>query len=118
MGEVFKIPVDIAVRVLNHTGLFAEEYKTWILRGNDPNNAIDFAPFKSFLENAVHIAAFTSVLASQHSYSMAATDEDALASLMDVVAYDATQERLRSNTANIMAIQGQLQMLCQAVGNG
>jgi len=54
---------------------------------------------------------------------MAATDEDASASLTDVVfnfgtAYAATEETLRSNTANIIAIQGQLQMLCQAVRNG
>jgi hypothetical protein len=26
-----KDTVDIGVRVLNHTGLFAKEYKTWIL---------------------------------------------------------------------------------------
>ena len=43
-----KDTVDIGVCVLNHTGLFAEEYKTWILRGDDPNNAIDCAVFKSF----------------------------------------------------------------------
>ena len=118
-----KDTVDIGVRFLNRTGLFAEEYKTWILRGNDANNASDFAVFKSFWENAVQIAAFTSVPASQHGYGMAATNDDASASLTDVVsnfgmAYDATQESLRTNTANIMAIQGQLQVLCQAVGNG
>ncbi len=72
--------------------------------------------FKSFGENAVQIAAFTAVLASQHGYGMAATDEDATASLTDAVsnfgmAYAATQESLQSNTANIMAIQGQFQML-------
>jgi hypothetical protein len=83
----------------------------------------DFAPFKSFWENAVQISAFTSVPESQHGYGMAATSNDASASLMDAVsnfctAYAPTQESLRSNTANIMAIQGQLQMLCQAVGNG
>ncbi len=44
---------------------------------------------------------------------MAATDDNASASLTDVVsnfgtAYAATQESLRLNTANIMAIQGQL----------
>ena len=118
-----KDTVDIAVRVLNRTGLFAEEYKTWILRGANPNNAIDFAAIKSFWENAVQIAACTSVPASQHGYGMAATDEDASASLMDAVsnfgtAYAAAQETLRRNMANIMAIQGQLQMLCQAIGNG
>ena len=54
---------------------------------------------------------------------MAATDDNASASLTDAVSnfgavYAATQESLRSNTANIMAIQGQLQMLCQTVRNG
>jgi hypothetical protein len=54
---------------------------------------------------------------------MVATDNKASASLTDSVsnfgtAYAATQESLQSNTANIMAIQGQLQMLCQAIGNG
>ena len=95
----------------------------WILRGDDANNAIDFAVFKSFWENAVQIAVFTSVPASQHDYGMAATDNGASTSLTDAVsnfstAYTATQESLRSNTADIMAIQGQLQMLCQAVRNG
>jgi len=118
-----KDTVNIGVRVLNRTGLFGEEYKAWILRGDDPNNAIEFATFKSFWENAVQIAVFTSVPASQHGYGMAATNEEASASLTDAVsnfgmAYAATQETLRSNTANITAIQGQLQMLCQAVGNG
>ena len=79
--------------------------------------------FKSFWENAVQIAAFTSVPASQHGYGMAVTDDDVSASLMDAVsnfgtAYAGTQETLQSNTANITAIQGQLQMLCQAIGNG
>ncbi len=115
--------VDIGGCVLNCTGLFAEEYKTWILRDNNTNNAIDFAGFKSFWENAVQIAVFTSVPESQHSYGMAATDNNATASLTDAIfnfgtAYAATQESLRSNMANIMAIQGQLQMLYQAIGNG
>jgi hypothetical protein len=52
-----------------------------------------------------------------------ANDDNDMASLTDAIsnfgtAYAATQESLRSNTANINAIQGQLQMLCQALGNG
>jgi hypothetical protein len=55
---------------------------------------------------------------------MAATNNNALAHLlMDAVpnfstAYAAIQESPWSNAANIVAIQGQLQMLCQAVGTG
>jgi hypothetical protein len=92
-----KDTVDISVRVLNHTGLVAEEYKTWILQVIDANNATDFAAFKSFWEKAVQIAAFTSVPANQHGYGMAATDDDTSASLTDAVsnfgtAYAATPE--------------------------
>jgi len=43
-----KDTADIGVHVLNGTGLFAKEYKTWILQGDDSNNAIDFTVFKSF----------------------------------------------------------------------
>jgi hypothetical protein len=54
---------------------------------------------------------------------MGLANDDDTASLTDAVsnfgtAYAATQESLQSNTANINAIQGQLQMLCQALGNG
>ncbi len=53
---------------------------------------------------------------------MSATNDDALAqSLTDAVlnfgtAYAATQESLQLITVNILEMQGQLQMLCQAVG--
>jgi hypothetical protein len=117
-----KDTVDIGVHVLNSTSIFAKEYKAWILRGNNASKTNDFAAFKSFWENAVQIVAFTSVPASQHRYGMAATNEDTIP-LTDAVsnfgtAYAATQELLRSTTANIAAMQGQIQMLCQAVGAG
>jgi hypothetical protein len=117
-----KDTVDIGVRVLNLTGLFPKEYKTWILCGNNASKTNDFVFFKTFWENAVQIAAFSAIPVSQHRYGMATTDNDALAHLlMDAVSnfctvYAAIQESLQSNTANIVAIQGQLQMLCQAVG--
>ena len=119
-----KDTVNIGVHVLNRTGLFGKEYNVWILRGNNPSNAINFAAFKSFWENAVQIAAFTAVPASSHGYGMGlANDDDDTPSLTDAIsnfgtAYAATQESLQSNTANINAIQGLLQMLCQALCNG
>ncbi len=57
-----KDTVNIGIHVLKCTGLFAKEYKVWILHGNDASKTNDFAAFKSFWENAVQIAAFTSVL--------------------------------------------------------
>ena len=114
--------VDIGIRVLHRTGLFAEEYKAWITRGDDATNSMDFAAFRTFWESAVNIAAFTATPASQHGYGMSATEDDAsTTSLTDAVnnfgvAYAATQESLRSNNATISAVQGQLQMLCNTLG--
>jgi len=114
---------DIGIRVLHRTGLFAEEYKAWITRGDNATNSMDFAAFRTFRESAVNIAAFTATPASQHGYGMSAIEDDAsTTSLTDAVnnfgvAYAATQESLRSNNATISKMQGQLQMLCNAIGN-
>jgi hypothetical protein len=115
--------VDIGIRVIHRTGLFAEEYKAWITRGNNPTNNMDFAVFRTFLEITINIASFTATPASQHGYGMNAIENDAsAASLTNAVsnfgvAYATTQESLRKNNASINAMQGQIQMLCNAIGN-
>jgi hypothetical protein len=63
-------------------GLFPKEYKAWILHGNNTRKTNDFVSFKMFWEKAVQIAAFTAIPASQHGYSMAATNYNALAHLL------------------------------------
>ncbi len=84
---------------------------------------MDFAAFSSFWETAVNIASFTATLAAQHVCGMNAVEDDAsAASLTDAfsnfgVAYAATQESLRNNNASINAMQGQIQMLCNVIGN-
>jgi hypothetical protein len=40
--------VDIGIRVIHWTGLFAEEYKFWITCGDNTANDMDFAAFHSF----------------------------------------------------------------------
>jgi hypothetical protein len=115
--------VNMGICVIHWTGLFVKEYKAWIMRSNNTVNNMDFSAFCSFLENAVNIASFTATLASQHGYSMNAVDDDQSAAyLTDAVsnfgaAYAATQEGLRNNNASINAMQGQIQMLCNALGN-
>ncbi len=60
---------------------------------------------------------------SQHGYGINAVEDDAsAASLTDTVsnfgtAYATTQESLRNNSASIHSMQGQIQMLCIAIGN-
>ncbi len=96
-----KDTVDIGIHVLNRMGLFPKEYKAWILRGNNTRKTNDFVLFKMFWEKAVQIIAFTAIPASQHGYSMAATNYNALAHLLtDAVwtfgtAYAVTQEPLQ-----------------------
>ena len=108
--------VNIGIRVLHHTGLFAEEYKAWITCGDDPTNLMSFAAFRAFWEMAVNIAAFTATPALHHGYGMAAAKDKASTTLLTDavnnfgVAYAATQESLRSNNR-------QLQMLCNMIGN-
>ena len=58
--------VNIGIRVLHRTGLFAKEYKAWITRGDNATNTMDFAAFCTFWDSAVNIAAFTATPASQH----------------------------------------------------
>jgi hypothetical protein len=113
--------VDIGICILHRTGLFAEEYKTWILRGDDATKMNNFTAFRTFWADAVNIASFTATPASSHGFGMAATKDDSSA-LTDTVSnfgavYAATRESQRTNNKAINAMQVQIQMLCQALGS-
>jgi hypothetical protein len=43
-----KDTVIIGMHVLNQTGLFPKEYKTWIFRCNEASKMNDFVSFKTF----------------------------------------------------------------------
>jgi hypothetical protein len=113
--------VDIGIRILHQTGLFSEEYKTWILCGDNATKTNDFTAFRNFWADAVNIASFTATLASSHGYGIAAAKDNSSA-LTDAVsnfgaAYAATQESQRTSNKAINTMQGQIQMLCQALGS-
>jgi hypothetical protein len=104
--------VDIGIRIIHQTGLFAEEYKAWIMRGNNPTNDMDFAAFSSFWKTTVNIASFTATPALQHGYGMNAVEDDPSGTyLTNTVsnfgaAYAVMQESLPNNNAFINAMQG------------
>jgi hypothetical protein len=83
---------------------------------------MDFAAFRSFWETSVNIASFTTTPTLQHGYGMNAIEDDpSAASLTNAVsnfgaAYATTQESQCNNNAYINAMQGQIQMLCNALG--
>jgi hypothetical protein len=62
--------VNIGICVIHCMGLFAEEYKAWITRSNNPTNTMDFAVFRTFWRTVVSIVSLTATLASQNSYGM------------------------------------------------
>jgi hypothetical protein len=115
--------VDICICSIHQTGLFVEEYKLWITHGNNPTNDMDFAAFRSFWETAINIASFMATPALQHGYGMnAIKDNPSAAYLTNAVSnfgalYTITQESLRNNHSSINAMQGHIQMLCNASGN-
>ena len=84
---------------------------------------MDIAAFCYFWETAVNIASFMATPALQHSYGMNAVEDNPSATYLTGavsnfgVAYAATQESLRNNNTSINAMQGQIQMLCNALGN-
>jgi hypothetical protein len=60
-----KDTINTGICVLNHMGLFPEEYKTWILRGNNTSKTNYFVSFKTFWENAVLLRLPPSLQASR-----------------------------------------------------
>ncbi len=114
----------IGIHAIHCTGLFAEEYKAWITPDDKPTNTKDFAAFHSFWETAVNTASVTATPALQHGHGMNAVEDDASAASLTLTdtgsnfgaAYAATQS-LHNNNVSINAMQGQIQMLCNAIGN-
>jgi hypothetical protein len=60
----------------HRTGFFAEEYKAWSMRRDNPTNDMDFAAFCFFWESAINIVSFTATLALQHHYGLKAVEDN------------------------------------------
>jgi hypothetical protein len=90
---------------------------------NNPTNTIDFAAFCTFGETTLNIASLMATPALQHGYGKNTVEDDAsAASLTNAVsnfsaAYDAMQDSLCNNNTSINAMQGQILMPCNAIGN-
>jgi hypothetical protein len=102
--------IDMGIRVLHQMGLFSEEYKTWILCGDNATKMNDFTTFLAFWADAVNIASFTATPASSRGYGMAVAKDNSSA-LTDAVynfgaAYAATQESQHTSNKTINAMQG------------
>jgi hypothetical protein len=117
--------IDIGLRIIKCCGMYSEEHKNWIARKNKtPAIVKTIDSFKEYWANAIALVNQTAVPASQHGYSMAAMDDDALlASYSKSLAnfgavYTAMQESIKTQATSLASMQGQLtniQQFCMNV---
>ncbi len=117
--------IDIGLRIIKHCGMYAKEYKNWILRENVvPPIVKTIDSFKEYWANTIALVNQTAVLALQHGYRMTAMDSDALVATHDDLlanlgaAFAAMQETIKSQADSLVAMQNQLSniQLCMNVG--
>jgi hypothetical protein len=101
--------IDIRLHVIKHCGMYAKEYKNWILRENAIPSIVEMInSFKEYWAITIVLVNQTAVPAVQHGYGMTAMDDDALvAAYNDLLtnfgaAFAATQETMK-NQANSLA---------------
>jgi hypothetical protein len=118
--------IDIGLREIKQCGMYSKEYKNWIARKSETPAIVEMIDsFKEYWASVITLVNQTSIPAGQHSYGMAATNNDALHALYSKLlanfgaAYDATQETIKTQATNMAAMQGQLtniKQFCMAVG--
>jgi hypothetical protein len=71
--------IDIGLCIMKHCGMYAEEYKNWILHKNAVPPIIKMInSFKEYWANTIALVNQTAVPALQHGYKMTAMGDDAL----------------------------------------
>ena len=116
--------INISLHVIKRCGMYSEEYKNWIARENEfPPIVETIDSFKEYWSGAIPLVK-TAAPASQHGYGMAAVANNALIALYTETmsnfgaAYAATQDLMKSQSASLAAMQGQLvniQQFCMTV---
>jgi hypothetical protein len=113
--------VDIGLRVIKCSGMYANEYKAWIAcRAMCHKILKNLDLFKMFWSTKITLVNQTTIPASRHGYGMA-TINDGNASIALYgksitnfgAAYAATQESVRSQGSTITSLQGQVNAMQQ-----
>ncbi len=107
--------IDIGLHVIEHSRMYAEEYKKWTLRKNTVLPIIKtIDSFKEYWAGMIALINQMAVSALQHGCGMIAVDDDTLLGLYSNLlanfgaAYAAMQETMKSQTGSLVAMQGQL----------
>ncbi len=116
---------NIGLCIIKRCGMYAEEYKNWILRKNAVPPIIKTTnSFKEYCSDAIALVNQTAIPASQHGYGTTAIDDDTLVAAYNDslanfgAAFAATQETIKNQADSLVAIQTQLAsiQLCMNVG--
>ncbi len=104
--------INIGLCVIKRCGMYAKEYKNWILHENAvPLILNTINSFKEYWVDAIALFNQTAVLALQHGYGMTAMDDNMLVVLYgDLLtnfgaAYAATQETMKSQADSLVTMQ-------------
>jgi hypothetical protein len=107
--------IDVGLRVIKCCGMYAKEYKNWILCENAvPMIVKMIVSFKEYRVGAIALVNQTAVSALQHGYGMTAMDNDASVAAYDDslanfgTAFAAMQETMKNQSNSLIAMQAQL----------
>jgi hypothetical protein len=76
--------IDIGLHTIKRCGMYAKEYKNWILHENAVPPIVEtIESFKEYWANAIALVNQTAVLALQYGYGMTAMDNDTLDAVYD-----------------------------------
>jgi hypothetical protein len=117
--------IDVGLHLIKHCGMYAEEYKNWILHKNAIPLILEMiAFFKEYWAAAIALVNQTAVPVLQHGYGMTAMKNDALVAPYDDLlanfrtAFATMQETMKNQADSLVAMQTQLSniRLCMNVG--
>ncbi len=107
--------IDIGLRIIKHCGMYAKEYKYWILHKNAVPPPIKMInSIKEYGANAIALVNQTAVPALQHGYGMTTMDDDASVTPYNdsltnfAAAFTARQETMKSQSDSLVTMQNQL----------
>jgi hypothetical protein len=103
--------IDIRPRIIKCCGMYAKDFKHWILRKNVvPLIFKTINSFKEYWANVISLVNHTAVPALQHGYGITAMDNELLGdSLANFSAkFAAMQETMKSQANSLVAMQNQL----------
>ncbi len=103
--------INIGLRIIKICGMYSKEYKNWTARESESPPIIEMInSFKEYWSGVIALVNHMDAPASQHGYSMAAVDNNALIALYNKTltnfgaAYAAMQEIIKGQATSLALV--------------